>query len=262
MCGIIHIPGGLSSPHTCRLESPRTHILAGVFLTNSDAFGLTLGMVPAMSAQYPSDTQLTARDLSVWRGGRLIFKNLNLELGAGESLVVTGPNGSGKSTLLRILTGLLRPETGVVAIEPENAASTRYSGHKVGLKGALTVVENLRFWAAMYDTTETNIQSVIDELSLHKVADMPADILSAGWKRRVGLGRMMLGEAPIWILDEPYTSLDTENVGRLDTVLTAHAERGGIVIMATHQEAVFAPTQQINMMDYQPLKVEMREDSW
>lgn len=205
---------------------------------------------------------LRAQDLSVWRGGRLIFKGLDIELKAGESVVVTGPNGSGKSTLLRILAGLLRPETGTVSTSPSAADGVRYSGHKEGLKSALTVRENLTFWASMYDVQGTETEKVLNRLDLHKVADMPTDILSAGWKRRVGLARMLLGEAPVWILDEPYTSLDSENIARLDTVLTERTEAGGIVVLATHQITGFAPSHRMDMTDYQAVGVQMREDSW
>lgn len=223
-------------------------------------------MVPTMPLEPHSSSNrkahLSAQDLSVWRGGRLIFKALDIDLKAGESLVVTGPNGSGKSTLLRILAGLLRPETGTVSTIPGEAADVRYSGHKEGLKGALTVRENLTFWASMYGGSGTETEKVLDRLDLHKVADMPTDILSAGWKRRVGLARMLLGEALVWILDEPYTSLDSENVARLDTVLTERTVAGGIVVLATHQNTGFSPTHRINMSDYQALTVQMREDSW
>lgn len=224
----------------------------------------TMPLEPQPSSPVSSqvNVHLSARDLSVWRGGRLIFKGLDIELKTGDSVVVTGPNGSGKSTLLRILAGLLRPETGTVSISPGAAANIRYSGHKEGLKSALTVRENLIFWAAMYSVPETETEKALDRLDLHKVADMPTDILSAGWKRRVGLARMLLGEAPLWILDEPYTSLDSENIARLDTVLTERTVAGGIIVLATHQNTGFTPTHRINMSDYQALTVQMREDSW
>lgn len=215
-----------------------------------------------MTSPQPPSSHLKAQGLSVWRGGRLIFKGLNIELKAGDSLVVTGPNGSGKSTLLRILAGLLRPETGTVRTNTEDGTFARYSGHKDGLKGALTVRENLGFWARMYGSPDSETGGVLDQLDLHKVADMPTDILSAGWKRRVGLARLLLGSAPLWILDEPYTSLDAENIARLNAVLTAHRRSGGLIVMATHQSTDFTPTQRLNMMDYQPLTVEMREDNW
>lgn len=219
-------------------------------------------MVPTMSAQPHTNPQLRAQNLSIWRGGRLIFKGVDIDLSAGQSLVVTGPNGSGKSTLLRILAGLLRPETGAVLTSPEHETGVRYSGHKDGLKGALSVRENLTFWAAVYKVAKQEAESVLDRLDLHKVAEMPTDILSAGWKRRVGLGRLMLGDAPIWILDEPYTSLDSDNIARLDAVLTEQTVKGGLVVMATHQITEFAPTLRIDMTAYQPSTVQMREDNW
>lgn len=219
-------------------------------------------MVPVMPDDPSSQSHLSAQDLSVWRGGRLIFKGLSFDLESGQSLVVTGPNGSGKSTLLRILAGLLRPETGSVSTHPAGEAFARYSGHKNGLKGALTVYENLRFWADLYGASRAQTTKVLDTLDLHKVAHMPTDILSAGWKRRVGLGRMALGDAPLWILDEPYTSLDSENIARLDNLLAAHANNGGLIVLATHQSTGFTPTQRIDMTDFQPESVRLREADW
>jgi len=82
---------------------------------------------------------------------------------------------------------------------------------------------------------------------LKGIADMPVDALSAGWRRRTGLARLIIGHAPLWILDEPYTSLDSENIGRVDDLITAHLGSGGIVVLASHQAPSFTASHTLDM---------------
>jgi len=207
-------------------------------------------MVPGMSERSQPSTILNVSGLSARRGGRTIFEGLSFSLNAGNALIVTGPNGSGKSTLLRILAGLLRSETGTISLKPEGDCEICYAGHRDGLKGGLTVQENLAFWADLYGADLGASDKAISRMALETVLDMPADMLSAGWRRRAGLARLALGTAPIWILDEPYTALDTENVARIDSLLSEHVAAEGIVVLATHQDPGFTPTHHINMADY------------
>lgn len=195
-------------------------------------------------------TVLNVNGLSARRGGRTIFEGLSLSLNGGNALMVTGPNGSGKSTLLRILAGLLRCEAGSVTFGSEDESAICYAGHRDGLKGGLTVQENIEFWAKLYGADTNAVDGAINRMALETVLDMPADMLSAGWRRRAGLARLALGTAAIWILDEPYTALDAENVLRIDSLLSEHIAAGGIVVLATHQSPGFDPTHQINMADY------------
>ncbi len=223
---------------------------------------LGFGMVRAMSDQTQSPVTLGVRDLSARRGGRTIFEGLSFELQNSQSMAVVGPNGSGKSTLLRILAGLLRSETGTIQIDPDDRGAICFAGHRDGLKGALTVHENLRFWANLYGAAEPAVEHAVGRMALETVLDMPADMLSAGWRRRAGLARLALGTASIWILDEPYTALDTENVARIDTLLSTHVESGGIALLATHQAPGFTPTQRIDMADYRAKVPEGPEMDW
>lgn len=219
-------------------------------------------MVPAMSNQTQSSVTLNVSNLSARRGGRTIFEGLSFELQNGQSMAVVGPNGSGKSTLLRVLAGLLRSETGTVQINSYNTQDICFSGHRDGLKGALTVHENLTFWANLYSAAENAVETAISLMALEAVLDMPADMLSAGWRRRAGLARLALGTASIWMLDEPYTALDTENVTRIDNLLSAHVESGGIALLATHQAPGFTPTQRIDMANYRAKAPEGPEMDW
>lgn len=195
--------------------------------------------------------RIAVTDLSARRGGRLIFRGLSFGVSDGEAMMVVGPNGSGKSTLLRLLTGLSHPESGSIERNPAEQGALRYAGHRDGLKGGLTVAENLTFWGSVYGATKNDVNSALDRMALHTVAEMPVNVLSAGWRRRAGLARLLLGEAPLWILDEPYTALDADNVARIDGILSDHVGTGGVVILATHQSPRFAPTQTIDMAAFE-----------
>ncbi|MFL2770899.1 MAG: heme ABC exporter ATP-binding protein CcmA [Rhodospirillaceae bacterium] len=198
-----------------------------------------------------SPPSLVVSDLAAQRGGRLIFRGLSFSAGPGDAITITGPNGSGKSTLLRILAGLALPETGTVIRTPCEKSAMRFSGHRDGLKSGLTVEENLAFWAAIYAAPENDVKGAIDSFELSTVRNMPVDLLSAGWRRRAGLSRLALGNAPVWILDEPYTTLDTGNVARVDGIFSNHIAKGGIIILATHQEPGFFASQNITMTTYE-----------
>ena len=204
-----------------------------------------------MSDSHSTLPRLVVTDLSARRGGRPIFRGLSFTLSGGEALVVTGPNGSGKSTLLRLLTGLSRPDSGTIDRTPAEVDALRYGGHRDGLKGGLTVAENLAFWNSLYGAPEEDIAVALDRFDLHSVADMPVDVLSAGWRRRAGLARLVLGQAPLWILDEPYTALDADNMARIDGILSDHINSGGLVVLATHQAPDFTPAQRIDLAAFE-----------
>ncbi len=202
------------------------------------------------SASRTPTVRLSVDALAARRGGRLIFRGLTFSAAGGQAIVIAGPNGSGKSTLLRLLIGLARPDAGTVERDPGEPEHLRFVSHLDGLKGALTVSENLTFWAAVYGTSIGSVDAAMDSLALSPMADMPVDMLSAGWRRRVGLARLAIGYAPLWILDEPYTALDADNVTRIDGLMEDHVNQGGLVVLATHQPPPFTPALTIDMATY------------
>ncbi len=187
----------------------------------------------------PGVAVLEARDLACLRGERIVFAGLSFALPAGAALLLTGANGAGKSTLLRILSGLLRPADGAVywrgqdiAADPAaHAARLRYLSHQDALKPALTVAENLAFFAALWGGA---VAPALDAVALASLAELPARVLSSGQKRRLALARLALAPAALWLLDEPSTGLDAASVARLGPLLAAHRAAGGIVVAATH----------------------------
>ena len=190
-------------------------------------------------------TQLLHADrLTLFRGDRCLFKDLGFALNVGEALLVQGPNGSGKTSLLRALAGLLDIEQGDlhwrgIPILDERQAyhgDMAWFAHRTGCKGDLTLIENLRFEAGLRPTDMGNLDAVLERLSIARIRDLPFRSLSAGQQRRVGLARMLLSRATLWLMDEPFTNLDTDGQSLVVELITDHLEGGGACIFASHQD--------------------------
>jgi heme exporter protein A len=194
--------------------------------------------VPAMSADFAGEA------LTCLRGERLVFEKLSFRARPGEALLLTGPNGSGKSSLLRLMAGLLPPAAGrllwgedAIADDPEaHRARLHYVGHLDALKPALTVAENLSFYAALrgVPADDAALERAMDAFRIDRLADTPARFLSQGQRRRVALARLLAAPAPLWLLDEPTLALDDAALAALAAVLISHLAAGGHVIAATH----------------------------
>jgi heme exporter protein A len=186
----------------------------------------------------------TGTRLRCTRGDRVVFDGLHFTMGAGALVELRGANGSGKSSLLRMMAGLLTPAGGTIAWDgapiaraPDaHRARVAYVGHQDGVKGMLTVAENLRFWATLRGTSE-HLAAALSHFSLAKLADVPARHLSAGQRRRVALARLLACPAPLWLLDEPATALDAEAQAALDQAVATHLAAGGMIAMATHERS-------------------------
>src|SRR5690606_32819848 len=172
---------------------------------------------------------LTVADLAVARGGIALLEGVAFTLAPGRALILRGPNGIGKTTLLRVIAGLHPALRGRVELPPEGAA---YAGHADGLKSTLTVAENLAFWARIYGQRDT--APAIAAMDLGALVDRPAQNLSAGQKRRLGLARLLVTGRRLWLLDEPTVSLDAASVAMFAASVRAHLAAGGAALMATH----------------------------
>jgi heme exporter protein A len=189
--------------------------------------------------------RLELRGLQCLRGDVLLFDDLNCQVSAGETLHVRGPNGSGKSTLLRMLAGLAQPDAGAVywcggdvrELGAEYGVMLNYVGHHNGIKLDLTARENLAFYQALSaDADAAAPESALRSLGMLPCADLRARRLSAGQRRRLALARLLVSRAALWLLDEPFTSLDAEGRSLATALLQRHTGAGGIVIMATHEQ--------------------------
>ncbi|MFO1032635.1 MAG: heme ABC exporter ATP-binding protein CcmA [Hyphomicrobiales bacterium] len=192
---------------------------------------------------------LKADALACERNGRVVFSGLSFSIAAGELAELRGPNGVGKSTLLRLIAGLLPALAGDVALTPAAEGALplhcHYSGHLDASKPALSVRENLEFWAAMLGGTD--IAEALAAFNLASLADDPVQLLSAGQRRRLALARLLLAKRPVWLLDEPATALDQASLTKLAELMQAHLAEGGIILAATHGDLPLKPARLIRM---------------
>jgi heme exporter protein A len=186
--------------------------------------------VPAASAGGPL---LAARELSLERGGRQLFRNLSFTVQPGRLLQVEGANGAGKTSLLRILAGLSRyGYEGAV----ERHVPLLYLGHHSAVKGLLSPRENLAWHVSGEGVySEQEIEAALAAVGLYGYEDVPSHALSAGQHRRVNLARLYLSRSPLWLLDEPFTAIDRGGVAELETLMVAHVDAGGAVVVTSHQ---------------------------
>lgn len=143
---------------------------------------------------------LTFDQIACIRGGRLLFKDLDFRLAAGEAMIVTGANGVGKSSLIRLAAGLLRPAAGHV----ERRSGVALADENVALDPRLTLARALNFWARQ---DQGNAKSGMAAMSLSHLADVPVHMLSTGQKKRATLARVVASRASLWLLDEPVNGL-------------------------------------------------------
>jgi len=183
--------------------------------------------------------KLVADRLACARGGRILFSDLSFVIEPGTALILVGPNGAGKTSLIRIVAGLLAPTAGRVAIEGGKAdcgieEQCHYVGHLNAVKTSLTVEVNVGFWRCYLGGGPARVENALAAFGLAALRDIPAGYLSAGQRRRLGLARVLAAERPIWLLDEPTTSLDSASQDMLATAVNAHLAGGGLVMAATH----------------------------
>jgi heme exporter protein A len=205
--------------------------------------------------------RLTAENLSARRGEDLIFINISFHLDAGEALVLTGRNGSGKSTLLRVVAGLLPAEKGRAIFVDESSDGERrvaevshYFGHRNAMKNELSVIENLTFWRAFLGDSDGGAGLPVDEaadaVGLGGITHLPFGYLSAGQQRRLAFAKLLVAHRPVWILDEPTAALDASADILFAELISAHQQRGGIVLAATHQPLGLSNARELAMTGF------------
>jgi len=175
---------------------------------------------------------LSAQQATFSRAGEPVFQPVDIEVCGGGMTVIRGDNGAGKTTLLRLLAGILRPSSGRVT----RRAGISFMGHGSAVKSELTCRENLDFRRRFAPSSSgMDTSAALARVGLAGHGLRPAITLSAGQKRRLGLACLLVAPTAIWILDEPYASLDDRGCGLVDELLASHLGRDGAVVLSTHQ---------------------------
>jgi len=185
---------------------------------------------------------LKGAGLSCIRDDRVLFEGLAFELVSGQVLLLEGKNGSGKTSLLRILCGFREPDAGEVfwcgdAInDGQYYVDMAYVGHLDGVKKELTVLENLKVSLALGRPGQYSIEQALTKVHLSGYDDVLVQALSAGQKRRLSLARLLITKNIVWILDEPFTSLDKQGIALIETLMSEHCASGGMIVLTSHHD--------------------------
>ncbi|RUR13300.1 cytochrome c biogenesis heme-transporting ATPase CcmA [Legionella sp. km772] len=172
---------------------------------------------------------------------RPLLHHINFTLQRGDLLHIHGANGAGKTTLLKILAGLYRPSLGLVKYQDQEiyndlAAYQRelcVIGHQTGISPYLTIKENCLFDS--HFSKGFNIDELVSIFNLGRYLNTACGLLSAGQRRQVGLLRLWMSQATLWLLDEPFVALDEQALTVLMDKIRGHREEGGAVILTSHQ---------------------------
>lgn len=198
-------------------------------------------------ATAPAAPLLSAHRLAFARNDEPVFGPLDFSVDRGETLLVEGDNGSGKTTLLRVLAGMLPAGEGEFRFDGELATRDNRNGralllgHRPGMNESLSARENLAFLSGLYGTrTGTSVESVLAAVDIDAWIDEPLRNLSAGQKKRVGLARLLLLPADLWLLDEPYANLDRHGIELVNALIAEHCARGGAALVTSHGAVRFA----------------------
>ncbi len=200
--------------------------------------------------------KLSGNNLTLIRGERCLFEGLDFALHGGGLLLLEGRNGCGKTSLMRAIAGMLGLETGEVFWNGTPVLKQRqvfhgalvWLAHRTGLKGDLTMLENLEFERSLRPQSSRDSEAVFERLGIERLRKLPLRSLSAGQQRRVALARMLLADVPLWLMDEPFTNLDREGRRLVMDLVEEHLGAGGMCVMAAHQDVdINAPMTRIRM---------------
>jgi len=200
---------------------------------------------------------LAAHALECIRDDRTLFSNLEFRLEPGSALILEGRNGSGKTSLLRILCGIRLPDSGSITwgdtaidkLGPDYHMHMAYVGHRDGIKLDLTPLENLAMARALGMPNDITLEDALEKVDLAGFEDVLTRNLSAGQQRRLALARLLVTDTNLWILDEPFTSLDVHGISVIEELLDAHITSGGMLAVTSHHAVNLQNTtvQRINL---------------
>jgi heme exporter protein A len=203
-----------------------------------------IGQAPNDAAA-PAVLRLT--DAACARGGRVLWRGLNLALAPGGLIHITGANGCGKSSLLRVAAGLLAPAHGTVVCHADGGLVDE--AHALDPDVPLSAA--LSFWAALAQRPQS-IDAAITATGIAHLVDVPPRLFSTGQRKRAALARLLVEQRTLWLLDEPANGLDDDGVAMLGRLIAAHRAAGGAVLLASHQPLDLAPDATIALAELRP----------
>jgi heme ABC exporter ATP-binding subunit CcmA len=171
---------------------------------------------------------------------------VDLDIDAGEAVLLQGPNGAGKTTLLRLCAGLIRPHSGTVSVFGHDLATSggrRAVRRRVGLVGhasflydELTASENTRFWAKAAGVPVADVPAALARVGIEgRLATLAVGSMSAGQKRRVSLAAVVVRRPELWLLDEPHAGLDQDGRDLVDQLVRDATAAGATVVLSSHE---------------------------
>jgi heme exporter protein A len=184
---------------------------------------------------------IRARKLSKRFGDKRVLAGLDLDVAAGDFLVVTGPNGAGKTTLLRLLAGLAAPTSGELDVEADRA-QLGFLAHEPLVYRELTALENLELYGRLYRVPDRRERTgmLLERFGLWRARNERAATFSRGMLQRLALCRTFLHDPALFLLDEPFAALDAEGAELLARELTERRP-GRTAVVATHDPEPLLP---------------------
>ena len=199
-------------------------------------------------------SKLIVNNLSCQRGYKLLFENLSFELNSGEVLKISGPNGSGKTSLMKILAGLNSFETGSIEYDNIKINSEKYNldflylGHLAALSPELSCLENLKYTAHLGNNNlNPDFSDALTKVGLEKFENELVGKLSAGQKKRIALSLLFITQSKVWLLDEPFSALDSQAIKIIESRIEEHCNSGGLCILTTHQDCNIENIKEISL---------------
>ena len=200
---------------------------------------------------------LSLHSLSFILENKIFYQNISMTILPSSIVYIQGKNGSGKTSFLRMLAGIQLPSTGKITFSKNSLPITQlnkpyctYIGHRFGIKLELTVLENIEFWAKIYDS-EQLVNAAIVYFSLQDVVNTKCYELSAGNQKKVALARLLACRSKLWLLDEVDSNLDSINKQLLLNLIISHADNGGIVFITSHHPPEIKSAQILNISEYE-----------
>ena len=175
-----------------------------------------------------------------------LFEGIHFDVLPGKILHLQGENGSGKTTLLKLIAGLLSPSEGDIRFQNKSIyrdvshyqQQICYIGHKPGISMVLSPFQNCQF-DLHHGRRVFNWEESIEHLSLKGLENVSCAQLSMGQRRRVALLRLLMSNAKLWLLDEPFVALDSRAIAFLKQQVRHHLSKDGLVMMTSHQPLPF-----------------------